>query len=452
MLEKFTEHITRIKDSAIRWYEYATVGVWSDLRPSPWVRVLKTANLSVRAFFDGDIQTKACALTYRSVLAIVPALALVFAVGRGFGLQNVIEDELIASMPSQERLLRNAFVFVNSYLDQSSEGLFVGIGIALLLWTLVSIVGSVEDAFNSVWGVKQGRSIWRKITDYLAIFLILPVLMICAGGLSAMFTTSLSNMLPMMTPVVKILLDIASFVAIWLFFTAVYMMIPNTKVKLQNAFVSGVFAGTAFIILQWLFITGQVYVSKYNAIYGSFAFLPLFLIWLQLVWVVTLAGAVICYASQNIIRYNFNDQISRISQDYRLKFDLAVLQVVVARYCAGQTAPTEQHLIDEYAMPNRLVSMALDRLIDDGLLLKVVIDQKAETYGYAPAIPPDELTVGEAVKRLSRIGTSNFVPEFGKRFGGLVNLVAKCEDDMIDSLNKTLIKDLSISKYTQTNN
>ena len=234
------------------------------------------------------------------MLAVVPALALILAIGRGFGLQEVLENELIDSFESQRDVLVKAFDFVDSYLSQSSEGIFVGVGIAMLLWTLISILGSVEQAFNDIWGVKNGRSIWRKLTDYLAIFLILPVLMICASGITVFVSANLQQLLPFdfVTPLLKWLLDFASLVFIWLFFTGVYMLIPNTKVKFKNAFVAGMFAGTGFMILQWLFITGQIYVSKYNAIYGSFAFLPLLLIWLQLVWVISLAGGVICYASQ----------------------------------------------------------------------------------------------------------------------------------------------------------
>ncbi|MDE6756481.1 MAG: YihY/virulence factor BrkB family protein, partial [Muribaculaceae bacterium] len=317
--------VISLYDRAMAFYRYCSDGVWSDMRSTPFVKLVKTLNLSVRAFFNGDIQTKACALTYRTMLAVVPALALILAIGRGFGLQEVLENELIDSFESQRDVLVKAFDFVDSYLSQSSEGIFVGVGIAMLLWTLISILGSVEHAFNDIWGVKNGRSIWRKLTDYLAIFLILPVLMICASGITVFVSANLQQLLPFdfVTPLLKWLLDFASLVFIWLFFTGVYMLIPNTKVKFKNAFVAGMFAGTGFMILQWLFISGQIYVSKYNAIYGSFAFLPLLLIWLQLVWVICLAGGVICYASQNIFQYNFNNEIDKITGAYRLKIFIA---------------------------------------------------------------------------------------------------------------------------------
>lgn len=449
-----TKTYEKVQAWIVRLYRYCSVGVWSDMRPLFHVRLIKTLNLSVNAFFNGDIQTKACAMTYRTVLALVPALALIFAIGRGFGLQEVIRDELEMSFPSQKVLLDHAFSFVESYLNQSSEGIFVGVGIALLLWTLISILGSVEDSFNSIWGITQGRSFWRKVTDYLAIFLVLPVLMICGGGLSAMFTTSIGYIFEdgPVAPLINIMLDIASFVIVWLFFTGVYMMIPNTKVKFRNAFVAGVFAGTAFIILQWLFISGQIYVSKYNAIYGSFAFLPLFLIWMQLVWVVTLAGAVICYASQNIYRYNFSSQIGNISPEYKLKFTLSVMTIVVQEYLDNQVTPTEEQITEKYELPNRLVSTTVQQLLDVGLLLRVLPDTKVQVFGFAPAVDASQLTVGEVVKRLRSYGSDNFIPDFDIRFKQLIESMNKAESDMYETVDMVKIKDLKINDITQNQN
>lgn len=437
----------RLYDRAMAFYRYCFDGVWTDMRSTPFVKLVKTLNLSVRAFFNGDIQTKACALTYRTMLAVVPALALIIAIGRGFGLQEVLEDELIESFDSQREALVKAFDFVDSYLSQSSEGIFVGVGIALLLWTLISILGSVEHAFNDIWGVKNGRSIWRKLTDYLAIFLILPVLMICASGIAVFVSTNLQRILPFdfMTPLIKWLLDFASLLFIWLFFTGVYMLIPNTKVKFKNAFVAGIFAGTGFMVLQWLFITGQIYVSKYNAIYGSFAFLPLLLIWLQLVWVICLAGGVICYASQNIFQYNFNNEIGRITTAYRLKIFVAVMTVVVNDYLASKKPPSTEDIVTRYGLPSRLVASSVNFMVDAGLLLRVVTDEKDEIYGYAPAVDAQLLTVGEVIKRVRSYGSDGFIPDFDRTFAGVIEVVDRAELAMVDSMRDTFVKDIRIT-------
>lgn len=437
----------RLYARAMAFYRYCSDGVWTDVRSTPFVKLVKTLNLSVRAFFNGDIQTKACALTYRTMLAVVPALALILAIGRGFGLQKVLEEELIDSFGSQREALTKAFDFVDSYLSQSSEGIFVGVGIAMLLWTLISILGSVEHAFNDIWGVKNGRSIWRKLTDYLAIFLILPVLMICASGITVFVSTNLQRVLPFdfMTPLIKWSLDFASLVFIWFFFTGVYMLIPNTKVKFKNAFVAGIFAGTGYMVLQWLFITGQVYVSKYNAIYGSFAFLPLLLIWLQLVWVICLAGGVICYASQNIFQYNFNNEVARITTAYRLKIFVAVMAVAVKDYLRRRKPPSKEDIVARYGLPSRLVATSVNFMVDAGLLLRVVTDEKDEIYGYAPALDAGQLTVGEVIKRVRGYGSSGFIPDFDRTFAGVIEVTDKAELAMIDSMRDTFVKDIPIT-------
>lgn len=447
IVERIKRRFDKIYASAMRLYHYCLEGVWTDMRSTPWVKLVKTLNLSLRAFFNGDIQTKACALTYRTMLAIVPALALILAIGRGFGLQDVLERELVESFGSQRAVLDYAFTYVDSYLDQSSEGIFLGIGIALLLWTLISILGSVEHAFNDIWGVKEGRSFWRKTTDYLAIFLVLPVLMICASGIAVFVTTNLQELIPFrfMTPLIEGLLDFASLAFIWLFFTGVYILIPNTKVKFKNALVAGVFAGTGYMILQWLFISGQIYVSKYNAIYGGIAFVPLLLIWLQLVWVICLSGGVICYASQNIFQYNFNTEIGKITVSYRLKIFVAVMTVIARRYLDGKTPPTKEEIITDYGLPSRLVSMSINFMVDAGLLLRVVLDEKEELIGYAPAIDAEKLTVATVVERIRHYGASDFIPDFHHTFGSIIEVMDRAEAAMIDNLKDTYIKDMDIT-------
>ena len=267
----------------------------------------------------------------------MPALALLFAIGRGFGFQNLLQTQLFSSFPAQAEALKTAFTFVDSYLAQSSEGIFVGIGIVFLLWTLISLISSVEDSFNRIWGIEHGRSFWRKITDYTAICLILPVLMICSSGITLLMSTTIQKVLPFdfLSPLVSTLLDFSSVILVWFFFAGSYMLIPNTKVKFKNALIAGIIAGTSFVILQWLFLSGQIYVTRYNAIYGSFSFLPLLLIWLQLVWLITLSGAVYCYSSQNIFQFSFSNEIEKISEDYRWRILLAVTTIIIRRFVKG---------------------------------------------------------------------------------------------------------------------
>ena len=431
-----------------RFYDYATGGVWSDTRNIFRVNFVKTLNLSVRSFLNGELQLRAGALTYQTILAIVPALALLFAIGRGFGFENLLETQLFAYFPAQREALTTSFKFVDSYLAQSSEGVFVGIGILFLLWTLISLITSVEDVFNQIWGIKQGRTIWQKITDYTAIVLILPIFMICSGGIMVFMTSTLPSMLPtgVLTPLLKAVFDLASVVMIWLFFAGTYKLVPTTKVRFKNAFIAGMMAGTAYMVLQWLFITGQIYVTRYNAIYGSFAFLPLLLIWLQLVWTITLAGAVVCFSSQNIFEFSFNNEIARMSDNYKWRLTLAVMTIAIDRYVNQQKPLSPHEIAVRYELPITLVNEASHRLVGCGLLNQVYVEKNEGETALAPAIEPALITVGLVAERIGSAGSENFLPHFNESFRPLNDAVNELQQQFQAIANKVLLRDYPVKE------
>lgn len=448
--QSIKERFKALKARALKVWDYWSVGVWSDTRGGWWINTVKTINLSVRSFLNRNLQGQSLSMAYRTMLALVPALALLFAIGRGFGFQTLLQDELFTLVPGQKTAVTESLKFVDSYLNRASEGAFVGIGLVFLLWTIISLLSSVESSFNMIWGIRQGRSFIRKLTDYTAMLLILPILMICAGGLTIFLSSTLQSIthFSFMTPLVSIFLKFASWILTWLFFGAVYILIPNTKVKIQNALIAGIFAGTGFMILQWLFVSGQVYVTRYNAIYGSFAFVPLLLIWLQLTWLVILSGAVLCYSSQNIFQFSFNSEIAKISAVYRNKVTLAVASVVARRFVNQQEPPTRQSIALEYGIPSRLVADILDRLVEARLINQVILNSNSEVPGYQPAMDPDELTVELVFNRLSNMGKSNFIPDFNTRFEGIEELMSKIQIDLDKDTNQTRISDLTINELT----
>ena len=237
---------------------------------------------------------------------------------------------------------------------------------------------------------------------------------------------------------------IASWMFTWLFFTAVYVLIPNTKVKFHNAFIAGVFAGTGFMILQWLFVTGQVYVTRYNAIYGSFAFMPLLLIWLQLTWLVTLSGAVLCYSSQNIFQFSFSTEIAEISRSYRERVTLAVATIIVKKFVDQEKPPTRHDISMIYGIPSRLVADIIDQLVLANIINPVILNAKNEIPGYQPAIDPSLLTVELVVTKLSNLGRSDFIPDFNENFQGIVEFLKKVDLDISTDMSNQRLMDLEI--------
>ncbi len=438
--------ISRLIAWSKRAYSYCSEGVWRDTRKSWRVKAVKIANLSVKGFLNSDLQTQACAMTFRMLLAIVPALALILAIATGFGFQNLLKEELYSYFPSQHTALEAAFGFVDSYLSQASEGLFVGVGIVFLLWTLISLLMSVEDAFNVIWHV-QGRSMWRKATDYIAILLVLPVLMICSAGLSLLMSTTLRSIfdVDILRPAVEWLLDLGSLVFTAMFFTGAYLLIPNTKVKFLNAFATGCCVAIAFQVLQWLFVTGQMYVTRYNAIYGSFSFLPLLLIWSQLVCLITLIGALLCYASQNAGQYNFYIDVENISKDYSRKVALAVMAVIAKRFAQGKEPLTATMLSQKYHLPASLVTKIVLSLHDARLVNFLEHPGDFGEHPLQPALDVSALTCGEIIRRLQTVGSSDFIPGFSSNFRAAEAVAAQITDCMIDTADQTNIVSLNIN-------
>ncbi|MDE5845201.1 MAG: YihY/virulence factor BrkB family protein [Muribaculaceae bacterium] len=454
--KSFEERYPRL-NRLIEWfrqqYFYCAEGVWSDDANGFKQKLVKTINLSVQSFLNKDIQSTACAMAFRTLLAIVPALALIFAIGRGFGFDNLLKTTLLGYFPAQREVLERGFSFVDSYLNQASGGIFIGVGILFLLWTLFSLVSSAEIALNKIWSV-PGRTVWRQLTDYMAIIFLLPVLMICSTGINVLMSSALQVVLPFeaMSPLISTLVDLSSVVLIWLFFAGVYKLLPNARVKFSNALIAGVLSGTAFTILQWLFVSGQIYVSKYNAIYGSFAFLPLLMLWMQLVWVITLAGAVLCFSSQNFVLYSYSKQISNISFDYRRKILFAVMAVICRHYKKQETPPDANDFAQLYGIPIKLVTQIIEELRCCGLVLKVEVDEKTHQVGYVPAVDLQDLTVGHILHELRNHGDDDFIINFDTDFKEVSELISHISIKLYDDYNDIKIADLDYTEDTPKNN
>lgn len=427
----------------ISFYNYCSVNVWNETENSWKINFIKTINLSIRSFLDKKLQQKACALTFSTVLAIVPVLAMLFAICRGFGFQNLLQAELFKDFPSQQKALESAFSYVDAYLAQSSQGVFVGVGVLFLLWTLISLMSNVEESFNNIWGIRKGRTFYRKVTDYTAMFIFLPILIICSEGISIFMSSTVQTLAPfrILSPVLYHVLDFMPLVIAWIFFTLAFWLIPNTKVNLKNAFLAGVLCGTVFQILQWLFVSGQIYVSKYNAIYGSFAFLPLLLVWLQLSWLIALSGVVITFSSQNIFHFNFSDNIEKISYKYLNEMTIIVLAIIVNRFQHNKPPLSGNDITKYYQIPIILVNVIIERLNDANLISTVLATNADSVLSYQPAFNVDKMTVNSVREILNQYGKGNFVPKVDDDFGYITTRLNVLYSQQLNS-GDILIKDL----------
>ncbi len=406
--------------------------------------IIKTVYLCINRFTKDRIVNKASALTYSTLLAIVPILAILFAIARGFGFDNLMENQIIIGFGGPSETTEIIFQFVNSYLSQTKSGVFIGVGLIMLFWTVLNLINNMEITFNRIWQVKKARSMYRKITDYSSMLLLIPVLLVVSGGLSIFMSTMLKNVedFTLLAPIGKFLIRLIPFALTWLMFTGLYVFMPNTKVKLKHALISGILAGTAHQAFQFLYISSQLWVSRYNAIYGSFAALPMFLLWMQISWTICLFGAELTYAGQNIRNFSFDKDTRNISRRYRDFISVLIMSLITKRFEKDEPPYTAEEISEACQIPIRLTNQTLYELQEIKLIHEVVTDEKSEDIAYQPSMDINKLNVALLIDRLDTHGSEDFKIDIDKEFHGQWNSLMKAREEYYRSARQVLLKDL----------
>lgn len=391
----FNEGLWRIRaDEVGKWQMYA-------------YGTLKRTILTTEYFFRQELYFRAAGLTYATLLATIPILAIVFAISRGFGFNKLIEEEIRKNFRAEPQITNEIIGFVNSYLVHTRSGIFIGAGILLLFWTLISLTSNIEQTFNQIWQVKHPRSPFRVLTDYTAVFFLMPLFFVITGGLS-IFVSQMSRELPdflLLNSFLQLCITLSPFILSGLIFTGLYMFMPNTHVNWLSATKSGFLAGTVFQFLQYFYIHSQLWVTSYNAIYGSFAALPLFMLWIQFSWYICLFGAQLSFVDQHIEHFfHGRGDSPTLSRRYHDFLCLLILSFICKRFLAGKTAYTADRLASVHRIPIRLVNDILYELYTAGLLLEVGNDEKGAASSFVPARDSSTLTVGTVLNKLSRNG------------------------------------------------
>lgn len=407
-------------------------------------KTIKVICISVKSIEEDKILNRASALTYSTLLSIVPILAILFAIAKGFGMSTLMEQQIHRTLSSQKEAADTLIRFVNSYLQQTKSGIFIGVGLVLLLWTVVSLTGDIELTFNHIWQVKKPRSVYRKVTDYFSMFLLLPILLVVSGGLSIFMGTSLKNMpdFLILGPMIKFLIRLVPFILTWGMFTALFIFMPNTKVKINTAIIAGIVAGTAYQAFQILYINGQISISKYNAIYGSFAALPLFLLWLQISWTIILFGAELNYACQNLMNFNHMDDIQNISRRHNDFLCIIVMSLICKRFSQGEKPLSVNELSKVNEIPIRLAYQITNQLEDIGLIHEMTSDAKSETVLYSPSMDINKITVTMLLEKIDNFGSEDFNVDKKNIFSKHWQALSKARNFCHDLDNNMLLKDL----------
>jgi membrane protein len=443
--------VERISSFISKTMHFVTYDIWritgnevSGLK-SLYITIVKTIILAVRGFQSEKLQTKASALTYSTLLAIVPLLAVLIGIAKGFGFQGTVRQEIYDYFPGHESELNTVLDFVESYLSQAQGGVIIGVGLILLFYTVINLISSIEDTFNDIWQLSKSRSWNRKIADYMALFLILPILMTASGGFSIFISTLQNTFLSeymFFTPLVETLLAVAPFLFTTIAFSAIYILLPNTKVHFLNGLISGFIAGCAFQVFQIMYINGQIWVSKYNAIYGSFAALPLLLLWLQLSWLICLFGAELSYASQNVKKFSFERDSRNISRRYKDFLTLLITSFIIKRFVKGEKPYTADELSDLYRIPLRITTQILLLLSELKIIIEVNYGEDERVIYYQPAIDVNQISVSYLLGKLDEYGSENFKIDTTNLFSNEWKTLLKTRQDMFAGNSEILLKDI----------
>lgn len=411
------------------------------------IRQLRIILIAVKGFRDHRIQLRASALTYYSLLSIVPVAAMVFGIAKGFGFDKRLENELNNMISEREEMadvLRYVLEFANSMLDNINGGIIAGVGLVFLFWSVMKLLGNIENSFNVIWQIRNPRPFARKFADYLSMMLIAPVMFFLSstitvylGNIAGSESVIGQNLGPLLMVVVKLM----PYILIFLLFTLLYVIMPNTKVQFKYAFNAGLIAGIIFQITQFVYIYFQVGVGRYGAIYGSFVALPLFLFWLQISWLIVLLGAEMSFAYQNLEKYEFETEVFSISKKNRRLLTFLLMYSIVKKFQTGEKPNTAAELSRELGIPVRMVRDIFYDLIEANLLVEAATESDRDN-AYLPAIDINLISVGLLYERLEMAGDDRVMAEQSKH----LKIFAGIQQDLYAAINispaNKLLKDL----------
>lgn len=377
------------------------------------IKQLRVFTLAIRGFNDDKCLLKATALTYYTLFSIVPVIALSFAIAKGFGFENDLKKQLMDRFTEQREVLDQAFVSAGNLLETTKGGIIAGFGVLLLLFSVVRLLTNIESSFNEIWEISKGRTWVRKFTDYLSIMLVAPMLILVSGSITVLIETKLSGFMDFIglhsgSPyVVKLAFKAMSFALLFSMFTFMYMVLPNTRVNFYAAAKAAIISTVLFQLVQWIYIGFQIGVANYNAIYGSFAALPLFLFWVQTSWFIVLFGAELAFAYQNVDHYELEHEIQNISVRYKRTLALLIINCIVKNFMEGKKAMTASEIAKRLDLPVRLAR----NILNEFLLLEIVNEVKTggddREPAYQPAISESKLTIKFVLDKLDRHGVND---------------------------------------------
>lgn len=420
--------------------KFWTEGLWNfSLRDiSGWrrryYRGLRVVSLAVSGFISDRCTLRASSLTFYTLMSIVPMLTIFFAIARGFGVQETLRELLLEKFQEPKTAIVEMIAFAEKLLEQTRGGIIAGIGAVILFWSAIQLLSSIEDALNHIWDIHKKRSPRQLVSEYFSWLLITPLFFVLSNSAAVLIIRHAREWIGQVKPLL-FLVQLIPYALFWLLFSFLYYFLPNTKVRYGSAFIGGLVAGTLYFIAQWGYIYFQVGVSRYGAIYGSFAALPLFLIWVQVSWFLLLFGAEVSYAHQTLDAHEFKTAAEKASPNVRLLVSLWILHLTLKRFRESGSSTSLAWLIRNCHIPIALAQPLLNSLCEANLLIEM-----REEKTYLPGRPVDQFRISDAIAALESKGTSlaelpfdrsKELEPFERALGVFQNLIEKSDENRL---------------------
>ena len=412
-----------------------------------WIRQRRIIYLLFKGIKRDNIYIKASALTFFTILSVIPMVALAFGIAKGFGLHDELRAQIIMQFHNQEQVMNWILDFANTTLEQTSGGWLAGIGVAFLFSTVGQLLRYVENTFNSIWKVYETRVWYRQVTDYLAVIILVPALFIASSSATVLATTRLneilsqSDMLEGLKPVVSFLVQLIPFILLCTLSTAAFLAMPNTRVKFRTAIVAGLVAGIALQVLQILYVESQMGLTRLGTLYGSFAAIPLLMVWIQMSWVVLLMGAQLSYYLQNITRYEFEFDVQTVSPRQKKRLSLLVMHSLIVDFVKGVKPRSPEEISLELSLPVRTVHDCLDQLHQAAMVTEVW-NEEQEKYVYQPATDINRMTLSFVLEKLESSGSLHKIVINNSDYRKIDTALTRFENLVAASEENVLIRDL----------
>ncbi|MGD0756710.1 MAG: YihY/virulence factor BrkB family protein [Bacteroidales bacterium] len=416
-------------------------------RKSFILKQMRIIVLAARGFSNDKVNLRASALTFYSLLSVIPVAAIAFAIAKGFGLDQNLKQMIIDKFQSEQEVLKWLLQNAENAIAQTKGAYIAGVGMIILFWSVMALLSHIESSFNHIWQVGSSRPWHRKFTDYLTIMLIAPIFLILSSSITLFISTKLPDymnnapILDFFKPVISFLVKFAPYFLNWVALTILFIIMPNAKVKFVPALISGIIAGTILQGIQWLYIDLQFGITKLNAIYGSFAAVPLFIIWMQSSWIVVLLGAEISFANQNVSRYELESEALNISAYQKRALILMILHMIIRNFMLGEKPISASYIAANLKIPVRLARDILQDL-SSANIVSIIHEHEEKERLYQPALDINRLTVSFVFSRLDKKGVEQIMVIRNKDYEKIISMLEKFDKLIAKSDANILIKDL----------